>query len=478
MTLDQSTMTNKTNLAQKTIQGVIWEYTSKYSGKLLNFVTITILARLLLQEDFGVAGYALVFIGFFEIPGLGVGQALIYFDDDNEQTSTGFWLTLLIGLLLFAICWLSAPLAGIFFRDPRAVSVVQILAFILPISSFGVVPEAYLRKGLFFRRKFAPDLSMSLFKGISSVILAWLGFGAWSLIWGQLIGTLAGVIAFWFVVPWRPSFIFVPRLVPRLLRYSASIVSIYILGILLLNVDYLLIGRYLGAAALGVYTLAFRIPELLIKQFHAIIRKVLFPVLSKIRDDDRAFRHAFLTSLQYITTLTVPLGLGIALVSRPFILTFFTEKWAEAIPIMSAIALYTLLRSLFFSAGTVYKSMGRPEILTYLNLLNVLVIIGTLWAAITYYGTLEAIAWTQVIVALVVGLFRLHVLLRFLNISYARIFADLPARACWRLGDDRSCLGHNAIDCDLATFTPTTHCCICGGHQLWSHDGLAGARAH
>jgi PST family polysaccharide transporter len=216
--------------------------------------------------------------------------------------------------------------------------------------------------------------------------------------------------------------VFVPRLVPPLIRYSTSIIAIYILGILLLNVDYLIIGRYLGPAALGIYTLAFRIPELLIKQFHGVIQRVLFPVLSKIRDDHRAFRYAFLTSIQYITTLTVPLGLGTALVSRPFILTFFTEKWAEAIPIMSAIALYTLLRSLFYSAGMVYKSMGRPEILTYLNLTNVVIIVATLWWTIIRYGTLEAVAWTQVIVALVVGIIRLHVLLRFLNISYVRIF--------------------------------------------------------
>lgn len=411
-------MNTPQNLTKATLRGTFWSYASRYSGKLLVFISTAILARLLLQEEFGIAGYALVVIGFMEVlEGLGIGPAIIYHKADEKRLDTAFWVGLGVGAVLFGLSYfLVAPLAGAFFQDPRAVPVTRALGLEFVISAFALVHAALLTQRLAFGRKFIPEMARSISKGATSIILALLGFGAWSLIIGQLAGVLLQTIVYWIVVPWRPSFRFQRQVARSLLTYGTSVVSIDGLGILMLNLDYLVIGRYMGAAALGVYTLAFRVPELLVKQFCNIVGNVTFPVYSQMRDDPQALRQGFLVTMRYLTMITIPLGLGLALVAEPFVLTFFTEKWAEAIPVMAAISLYTLLRSLVFNSGSVYKAMGRPGLLSRLSLIQALVTIPALWWTAVSLNTITAVAWMQVLLALLAGIMKLTMAARLVEL--------------------------------------------------------------
>jgi O-antigen/teichoic acid export membrane protein len=126
--------------------------------------------------------------------------------------------------------------------------------------------------------------------------------------------------------------------------------------------------------------------------------------------------------MRYMTLLTIPMGLGLALVSRPFVLIFFTEKWAEAIPVMSAISLYTLLRSLTFNAGSVYKATGRPGLLSRLSLVQTMVTIPLLWWAIVTYDTILAVAWAQVALAAVFGVIKLVLAGRLVDVPMSKLF--------------------------------------------------------
>ncbi len=409
------------------MQGTLWEYGSQYTGKFLVFVSTVILARILLQADFGLAGYALVVIGFLEIlEGLGIGSAIIYHYEDNERLDTAFWIGLGMGVILFLVTWfLVAPLAGLFFRDPQVVPITRTLGLTFPISAFHLVHRALLTKKLAFGRKFVPEMARSISKGVISIILALLDFGAWSLIIGQLAGTVAETLVYWLIVPWRPQLRFQSKLVSSLLGYGTKVIAIEGLGILMLNADYLLIGRYMTAAALGTYTLAFRVPELLVKQFCNIVGNVTFPIYSQLRDDPRALQRGFLKTMRYMTLLTIPMGLGLALVSRPFVLIFFTEKWTDAIPVMSAISLYTLLRSLVFNAGSVYKATGQPGLLSRLSLIQTVVTIPFLWWAVVTYDTILAVAWAQVALAAVFGAIKLILAGRLVNVPVSDLLKTL-----------------------------------------------------
>ena len=372
-----------------TVKGTFWTYTSYYSGKIIVFISTIILARLLTKDDFGVVGYALVVIGLLDVLGdLGVGAALVYHREDPHAASTAFWLGIFVGFVLFGLSWFVAPLAGWYFNDPRAVPVIRVLALTFPISAFSNVHSNLLRKGLEFKRKFVPDLSRSLAKGIFSILFAVLGFGAWSLVFGQVLGTLTTVITYWQVFSWKPSFHFNWSLGRSLLSYGMHLVAVDSLAMLLLNLDYLFVGRFLGAEALGVYSLAFRMPDLLITQFCTSVSAVLFPVYVKMRDNAQSLGHGFLVTMRYVSMVTVPLGLGLALVSRPFVLIFLTEKWVEAIPVIQAISIYAMFLSLAYNAGSLYKATGKPYILTRLGFVRLIMLAPALYFAIFYIKTI------------------------------------------------------------------------------------------
>ncbi len=441
------------NLIRATIHGTMWSYATTYSAKILVLISTVILARLLVQEDYGVAGYALVIMSFIEIlQGLGIGQALIYYERIPERTNTAFWLSLGagVGLLLIAY-FIAAPLGGWFFDDPRAIEVTRVLALSLPISAVGQVHQYLLIKELAFKRKFVPEFARALVKGTVSIILALRGWGAWSLIWGQLAGTAVSTIAFWLIIPWRPAFRFDKRYAGSLLTYGFSIISNSGTGILLLNLDYLLIGHYMGAAALGIYTLGFRMPELLIKEFSGVIGKVLFPIYVKMRDGGQQLGRGFLLTLQYVNMITVPLGLGLALVSKPFILVAFTDKWIEAIPVMSAISLYSLLRAMVFNVGDAYKAEGRPDLLVKIHVVQVIISVPVLWLAATTQGTITAVAWSQVGLSFIAAILKLVIAAHVLNISLTDIFKALQSSL---MGGLMMTLAVLTILWQTATWTP------------------------
>lgn len=417
------------SLTQSVIHGALWIYASTYSGKILSFIITVILARLLVQEDFGVAGYALIIIGFIDVPSFGIGPALIYYDKDTERSDTAFWLIMGISLGLFGLTWLFAPWAGTLYNDPRAIPVTRVLALTLPIIGLGSVHRALLQKDMDFKRRFIPAIVLVISKGLISISLAWSGFGAWSLIFGQLAGVTASMIALWIVFPWRPSFRFTRRLIRPLLSYSWNVVSVYVFALLIINIAYVLIGRHLGAAALGVYMLALRTPELLINQFCMIISGVIFPAYTKMRNDLTTLNRGFLTTMQYITVVTIPVGLGLALVAKPFVLTFFSEKWIEAIPVISAISIYILSDSLFYNVGDVFNAQGRPDLPKKLTLMRLIIFVPILWWAITTYNTLTTIAWIQAAFAFAIAILYLFVTSRILNIPFKAIMATLRPAA-------------------------------------------------
>jgi O-antigen/teichoic acid export membrane protein len=259
---------------------------------------------------------------------------------------------------------------------------------------------------------------------LSSVGLAILGFGYWSQVWGQVFANSVSVLVAKVVNPWKPSFRFSKTIAGSMLKYGLNIVLLDSLANLLNNADYLLIGHYLGAEALGVYTLGFRIPDMVLTQFARIVSEVIFPVYVKMKDNAANLNRNFVRSLQYVASITIPIGLGIALTARPFVMAFFTDKWVEAIPVIRGIAIYALLLSLFRNAGSFYKAQGRPEILTYLTIVRLVFLLPALWFVLTRYASIVAVAWVQAAVALISGVLSLVVAAEMFKISARDILAQ------------------------------------------------------
>jgi O-antigen/teichoic acid export membrane protein len=199
------------------------------------------------------------------------------------------------------------------------------------------------------------------------------------------------------------------------LEFGMHIVAINAMNIVLVNADYLVIGHFMDAAALGVYTLAFRIPDLIIVNFCALIGYVVFPLYAKLRNDSDALTRGFLMTTRYVAFVTVPISLGMILVARPLILAVFGSKWGEAVPVLQAISVYSLMLSLAFNAGDFYKAQGRPEILTQISFFRMLVLVPSLYWAASQAKSIIAVGWTHATVAFIFGLISLVIASKLLH---------------------------------------------------------------
>jgi O-antigen/teichoic acid export membrane protein len=413
------------DISKTAIRGTAWRYVALFTGKFMVFISTVILARLLTKDDFGLVGYAVTVVAFLEgISDLGVTAAIIYFPDDKRRISTGFWINQITGALFFIVIWMSAPTIATFFRDDRVIEVTRVLALNFPLLALGYIHESVLLKRLSFKQSFIPSFIKSLVKGLASIGFAFAGFGPWSLIWGQLAGTLVSSIAYWLVTPWRPELAVDIKMAVEILRYGLVFIVGELLATVLLNLDYVLVGRYLGSESLGVYTLAFRMPDLLILEFARTLSNVLFPIYAHVRGQGGMSR-AFFLATRYISLLTIPMGLGLALVAEPFIVTFFTEKWIDAVPVVQGISIYAMLLSIVHNTSSVYWAEGRPQILTWIGLTRLAVLFPVLYWASTSAASIVTVAWAQAAIALFSVLLNFTVASRLIGLSPADIWRAL-----------------------------------------------------
>ncbi len=390
-----------TDLTQRTIKGVFWSYLTFIGGMGLTSLTTILLARLLLPQQFGLVGYCLVAIQYLDILNTaGIDSALIARRENAEEAANGaFVANIVLGIVCYALTWLLAPAAAQFFNAPQVVPLLRVLGLSLPLSGLGLVPNTLLQRSLKFRKILISEVSRNFTKGATSIILAALGMGVWSLIWGQLAGILAGTTLGWILAGWRPTWRFNAAANRSILFFSFHIILLEIAGAVRNNVDYLLVGRILGAAALGYYTLSYRIPELLIRSLNSVVGDVSLPGLAIAGSEPGLLRTFYFGYLRYIAMFVLPMGAGLALTAPIFVPLFLSAKWNPAIIPTTLISLALGIGALGYVPGVLYKAIGRPDMLNRLALIKMPVAIAILWYATRW--NIVGVALAQIAVSLI-----------------------------------------------------------------------------
>jgi O-antigen/teichoic acid export membrane protein len=383
----------------RTLRGMFWAYGSYVGGRVLVLVSVAILAHVLAPSEFGLVGFALTVTALLDtISDLGVGQALVVANDDEqftEKASTAWTISVLLGLGLTLLTVAVSPLAADFFHDSALTPLLAVLGLNFLLRGAGATHFAIAQKEIDFRTRTAAELADVLVRGSTGVALALAGAGAWSLVIGYLAGTAAMTTFLWILVPFRPR---LQRRLPHvggLVRFGGALTVLDVLGAVTGNVDYVLVGRVLGAADLGLYLLGFRMPELLIMNLSLVAGLVLFPAFAGV--SRHRVPEAFLTSFRYMLMVTVPLTVGLVVLAKPLTLAAFGEQWRDSIPAMRVLSLFAFAVTIGIPAGTVYKSLGRLNVLIALAVPRTILAVVTI--AIFVHEGIVAVAACQAVVA-------------------------------------------------------------------------------
>jgi PST family polysaccharide transporter len=431
-----ATSRSRDQLARGAVTGFLWAFLTFVSQKLLVFISTAVLARVLGASEIGVVAFALSIMAYmWRLTDIGMSEALVQRADAEEPkiSSTVFWLSFANAAFLLVLTWVAAPyIARLGPSDPVVVDVIRVLALSFMLGPLSSVPRALLRHSLEYRKLVVPQVASGLSKGVLSIVLALAGAGVWSLVVGQIAGMVAAAVAIWFATTWRPrASISVPD-IKSLARFGAGMTTLGLVAEGVVNVDYLIIGGKLGAAALGLYYFAFRLPDLIIGSVSQVSWEVLFPLYSRLRDtpedsgpEDAALQRGYLKTMRLGALVIFPAGFGIAALSEPLIVATLGERWRPAATAMAFIALYSSFAAISGMSGTIFKALGKTFLMTRNSLLYLAILAPALWVAADHGITWVAAA--HLVVQLIISVWLSIVVWRVLGVSPgAALNAILP----------------------------------------------------
>jgi O-antigen/teichoic acid export membrane protein len=351
------------SLARLAVRGGMVTGIGQVCKVLLQLASTLILARLLSPTDFGkvaMVGSLLGFILLFKDVGLSTAT-IQYRSITSDQVSALFWLNLLFGTAVGFVLALSAPLVATFYNDESLSPIVFAFAVIAPLSCLGTQHLAILQREMRFTSLTVRTVA-SGFLGLSAAILAAkFGFGYWALLINEGVSTCVSVALLWSSSSWRPSR---PKSTPGigpLLRFGGGLATGNILAYLNHNLDSILLGRYYGEGAVGIYTRAHMLFERPLSNVLPPMMGVALPVFSRLKGDDARFQSVALKATQLMCLLGCWVVMIITPCSDWLVSVLLGRQWSAAAPIASVLGLFVVVEPLANLVGVLLIASGRSK---------------------------------------------------------------------------------------------------------------------
>jgi O-antigen/teichoic acid export membrane protein len=368
------------SLTSRTLAGLSWTFSGTAGQSVLQVLVLVALARLLLPEDFGLVGAALVVVAFSEIfYQLGVGPAIVQRPLLEEaHVRAGFALSLGFGVALCGLIWVLAPAIAGFFRMEGLTPILRVLAFVFPLQSVSVVAESLVQRELRFRDLAVVGvLSYLIGYGIFGIAAAALGFGVWALVGARLVQAALRSACLIVLRPHAASLRFPLGALRDLVVFGGGITLTQIFNYLATQGDNLVVGRWLGAEALGLYGRAYQLMVVPANGFGQVVDRVLFPTLARIQDEPERLRTAYRRGIGLTALAVLPAGASACILAPEIVHVLLGARWTGVIVPLQILAAgmffrtgYKMASTLARSKGAVYEAAWREGVYAILVLLG------------------------------------------------------------------------------------------------------------
>jgi len=411
-------------LRRDVVTGVGWAFLSSFSVRAMQVLTTLILAKLLQPHDFGIFALSSLIINAAAVfRDVGFAQVVIYRQADIKKTAgTALTLSLVSSLVLAALLGMSAPFLSRAFSSPEVTLPVRVMCLGLLISGMASVPAAILDKYLKFRKRAIPEILSAVAYAVASLILAGIGFGAWSLIVGWLAMSVVNTTAIWWICPTHPSFSFDRNEARVIVGYGKHLMVASLATFAFFQIDNASIGKWLGMTALGFYSMAFTICNLPATNLAHIVQRVMFPAYSQLQENTSEMSAVYLKTVRYIAMAAFPAAAAIFVLAGSVIRVLYGSKWIPAVPLFGILAVYGAIRSVGSTANAVFMSTGRPNLSQQVSLLQIAIVTPLVYPVVVYVGV-KGVAVLFTVAYTVTAVFALRHVFRILDLN-VRSFAN------------------------------------------------------
>jgi len=413
------------SLKQKTVSGLIWSFIDNFANLGIQFVVGVILARLLSPKEFGLIGMLTIFIAISQsFIDSGFKQALIRKKEPSlADYSTVFYYNLLLGALTYLVLFLCAGMIGRFFNEPQLKPLLRVLGLSLVINAICIIQQTILASRIDFKLQAKISIISSVISGSVAIIMAFAGYGVWSLVIKTITTYFVTSILLWLLNNWRPALIFSIKSLRELFSFGSKLLISGLIDTIYRNVYYIVIGKYFSAQELGYYTTAEQFNNLPSSNLTSVVQRVSYPVLSSIKEDMPKLKQAYKRLIKSTMFICFVLMLGLVAVSRNMILTFIGPKWETSIVYLQMLCFVGMFHPLHALNLNMLQVEGRSDLF-----LKIEIIKKTLAVPVIITGVIlgmKALILSMIVINLVAYFLNSHWSGRFMGYSSVEQLADI-----------------------------------------------------
>ena len=406
-------------LKQKTIVGLSWSFLDNFVAQGISFVVGIVLARLLSPSEFGILGIITFFIAIsISLVDSGFGSALIRKKDCTPtDCSTVFYFNIVVSLFLYGLLFFLSPFAESFFNEPGLTEILRVAGVILLINAAGAIQHTLMVKNIDFKTKTKISVTSDTLAGAIAIIMAYNGFGVWSLVWRSVLGHSFSTVMLWVLNDWRPMRVFSVKSFRELFGFGYKLALSGLIDTSYRNIYYPIIQKVFSSATLGFYTMAEKYANLFSATLTSNIQRVSFPVLSTVQDNTQKLRWGYYKILRSTMMITFALMLGLAAVAKPLIVILIGENWLPCVPYLQLMCLSAMLYPLQAMNLNIITISGRSDLILKLEIVKKTINIPLIFVGI-YLG----------VEALLIGAFIISIIAYFLNSYYSAKIMDYSSK--------------------------------------------------
>ncbi|MET1260758.1 lipopolysaccharide biosynthesis protein [Flagellimonas sp. DF-77] len=382
------------SLGKKMLNGAIWSGMERIIGQTIQFVIGIVLARILSPEEYGTISLILIFIVLSQVfVDSGFTKALIQKKDRNpDDVSTVFFFNLMIAVACYGLLYLAAPFVAGFFEIEILRDLLRVMALSLILDSFFTVPSTLFAIELNFKTPAMVYLTSVTIAGSIAIALAYDGFGVWALVWQTLIRSCCMVIGIWFFIKWKPKLVFSMRSLKHMFSYGSKLLVTSLLGVFFSKFNEFLIGKYINARELGLFTRGVQFTGFVSGTFNSMINRVFLPSLAPYQDDLKLLTMQTKKVIKLSVLVSTPIFILLFATAESLVTVLLTEKWIRVVPIMQLFCFSRLITVVSNINVNLLYVLGKTNLVLRQEYLKISIRVVLILSALKYGIVFIAIA--------------------------------------------------------------------------------------
>ncbi len=357
-------------LKDKTAKGLLWGGLSNGLIQILGALFGIILLNLLSPADYGKIAVLLIFSNIAaNLQESGFNAALINkIEPTHEEYNAVFWFNIIVSITIYIILWFCAPFIADFYHEPILCPLARFLFLGFVISALGTVQRAYIQGHLLVKQNSIISIVALIISNLTGITMAFMGFAFWGLATQALVYVFVIMVCNWYVSPWRPTFNINLRPAWSMFAFSSKLLITNLFYQLNSQVFSFILGHYYNTKTVGLYSNARKWNDMAVNTIQGMMNGVSQPVLAQVNNEDERYRYVFRKMLRFVSFVSFPCMLGLALISHEFILITVREKWLESVPILSMLCIYGAFYPITMLYSNMAISRGKSGINMFCNI--------------------------------------------------------------------------------------------------------------